>query len=156
GHALDCASPNMRHRWSNFTLAALVAQIPFELRYTLFRLSNLQWTFVLLVCTSAPLLFANRKRLLNDRLLQAAALFVLVQWAVAAHTPEFQTNAFKAAIRFTAGLVLLAIARISVLSESIRRVWVISSVLAACYALVAYAGFGFTFLFRTDEFYLGQ
>src|SRR5262245_4405241 len=119
----------MRQRWSNLTLAALVAQIPFELRYTLFGLSNLQWTFVLLVCTSAPLLFANRKRLVNDRLVQAAALFVLIQWIVAAHTAEFQSNAFKAAIRFTAGLLLLAIARISVQSESARRIWVISSVL---------------------------
>src|SRR5262245_49941874 len=99
----------MRHRWSNLTLAALVAQIPFELRYTLFGLSNLQWTFVLVVCSSGPLLFANRKRLLSDRLVQAAALFVVIQWLVAAHTAEFQTNAFKGAIRFTAGFLLLAI-----------------------------------------------
>ena len=146
----------MRDQWSNIALGALVAQIPFELRYTLFGLSNLQWTFIVLVVTSASLLIENRQRLLSDRLVQAATLFVGIQWLAVVYAPEFHTNALKGAIRFTAGLMLLTIARISNKHQSVGRVWVISSVLAAIYALVAYAGFGFTWLFRTEEFYIGQ
>lgn len=146
----------MRDRWSGIVLGALVAQIPFELRYTLFGLSNLQWTFVVLVVVSAPRLFQNRQRILSSRLVQAAALFVSIQWLAVATAPEFQTNALKGAVRFTAGFMLLAIALISNQHQSMTRVWVISSILAAIYALVAYAGFGFTWLFRTEEFYIGQ
>jgi hypothetical protein len=146
----------MRDRWSGIALVALVAQIPFELRYTLFGLSNLQWTFLVLVTASVPLLIENRQRLLSDRLVQAAALFVGIQWLAVLYAPEFQTNALKGALRFTAGLALLAIARVSSQYKSINRVWVISSALAAIYALAAYAGFGFTWFFRTEEFYIGQ
>src|SRR5207248_1867924 len=116
----------------------------------------LQWTFIVLVVTSASLLIENRQRLLSDRLVQAATLFVGIQWLAVVYAPEFHTNALKGAIRFTAGLMLLTIARISNKHQSVGRVWVISSVLAAIYALVAYAGFGFTWLFRTEEFYIGQ
>src|SRR5437868_4236941 len=94
-------------RW---LLAALVLQIPFEIRYTLLGLSNLQWTFVALVLVSAPALIENRKTLLRQRLIQAALLFVTIQWIAALFAPEFHTNAVKAAIRFTAGLLLLIIA----------------------------------------------
>jgi hypothetical protein len=90
-------------------LAALVVQIPFELRYTLLGLSNLQWTFVALVLASAPVLIENRKMLLRQRLVQAALVFVAIQWVAAFMAPEFHTNAAKAAVRFTAGLLLLAI-----------------------------------------------
>jgi hypothetical protein len=146
----------MRDRWSRFALAAVVAQIPFELRYTLFGLSNLQWTFLALFAASVPLLVENRKRLVQDRILQAAALFVCVQWLAAAFAPEFHTNALKAGARFTAGFLLLSIARVSKGQKSISRVWVISSAAAAVYALTAYAGLGFPWLFRTEEFYIGQ
>ena len=146
----------MRDRWSSIALGALVAQIPFELRYTLLGLSNLQWTFVVLVLAAAPGLFENRQRLLSDRLVQAAALFVAIQWLAAVFAPEFHTNALKGATRFTAGLLLLAIARISNQHRSVSRVWAISSGLAAIYAIVAFAGFGLTWLFRTEEFYIGQ
>lgn len=146
----------MRDRWSGIALGALVAQIPFELRYTLFGLSNLQWTFLILVVASVPLLIENRQQLLKDRLIQAAALFVGMQWLTVLYSPEFQSNALKGASRFTAGLALLAIAQVSSQRASISRVWVVSSALAAIYALVAYAGFGFTWLFRTEEFYIGQ
>ena len=37
----------------------LVAQIPFELRYTWLGLTNLQWTFVLVALSSAPLMLKN-------------------------------------------------------------------------------------------------
>ena len=146
----------MRDRWSGILLGAVVAQIPFELRYTVFGLTNLQWTFVVLVLASIPSLLEHRWRLLRDRLVQTATLFVAIQWLAAVIAPEFQTNAFKASTRFTAGLLLLCVARSFNQNKSISRVWVVSSVLAAGYALIAHAGFGFTWLFRTEEFYIGQ
>ncbi len=189
-------------------LAAVVAQIPFELKYTLFGLTNLQWTFVALVLASAPLLLESRPRLIKDRLVQAAALFVAIQWLAAFWAPEFHTNALKAAVRFSAGFVMLAIARslsgsgpFPLLSEEgwprsgrggvpqentpprlrgfggfalfslwhshpsserrgrgpdIHRTWAFTSAAAAAYALLAYAGLGAPWLFRDEEFYIGQ
>jgi hypothetical protein len=137
-------------------LAAVMVQMPFELRYEFFGLSNLQWTFVALTIASAPLILKNRTRLIGDRLFQAAALFVAVQWLTACMAPEFQTNAIKAAVRFTAGFILLVIIRASGSERLSTRVWVVASSVAAVYALVAYAGLGFPGLFRTAEFYIGQ
>ena len=102
----------MRERWRNIALLALVAEIPFELKYTLFGLSNLQWTFVALFLLSVRDLIRNWRTLKSDRLILAAALFVIVQWAAASYAPEFHTNAFKAAARFSAGFALLAIVRV--------------------------------------------
>src|SRR5262249_25036868 len=68
---------------------------------------------------------------------------------------EFQANAFKAASRFTAGALLLAIARSLNNQKSAGQTWAVSSIVAALYALAAYMGFGFTSLFRTEEFYTG-
>src|SRR5437016_1510433 len=93
----------MRERWLAILFCALAVQIPFEVRYTFLGLSNLQWTFIVLAVASAPLLLQNRKRLLHDRLIQFAVLFVAIQWLAAAYAPEFHANAFKAAARFTAG-----------------------------------------------------
>jgi hypothetical protein len=146
----------MRERWFNIALIALVVQIPFELRYTLFGLSNLQWTFVALAAASSPLLLRNWQNLKRDRLLQAAALFVFIQWAAASYAPDFNANAFKAAIRFTAGLLLVAIARVLRDRDTMWRSWTIASTVAALYALLAYAGFGLSWLFREQEFYIGQ
>jgi hypothetical protein len=146
----------MRDRWPGIALGALLAQIPFEFRHTFFGLTNLQWTFVVLLLITAPRLFENRQRLLSDRLLRVAALFVAIQWLAVAYSPEFHANALKGAIRFTAGLTLLAIVRIANSDKAINRVWAVSSVLAAIYGLVAYAGLGYTWLFRTEEFYIGQ
>src|SRR5262249_1228062 len=137
----------MHERWRAFTLAAVVAQIPFELRYTLFGLSNLQWTFIALVLVSIPALFRSRRLLASDRLMQAAALFVAIQWLAATYPPEFQLNAFKAAIRFSAGFLLLAIVRISNSQKWITHVWVIASGVAAAYALAMYAGLADPWLF---------
>jgi len=149
----------MRERWYAILLCALVAQIPFELRYTFLGLSNLQWTFIVLAVTSAPLLFKSRKHILHDRLIQFALLFVAIQWLAAAYAPEFHTNASKAAARFTAGALLLAIARASSKHKSIVHAWSVSAAIAAVYGLAAYVGFSpaaVASLFRTEEFYIGQ
>jgi O-Antigen ligase len=144
---------------ANFVLLALIAQIPFEFRHRLFGLSNLQWTFIAVALLSAPDLLANWKKLVTDRLVQAAGVFVVIQWIAAAIAPEFHANASKAAARFTAGLLLLVIAKVHAernTASSLARVWVMASAAAAAYALVDYAGFGPHELFRTGEFYIGQ
>src|SRR5262249_25018323 len=140
---------------------ALVVQIPFELRYTLFGLSNLQWIFVLVFLLTIPHLFPCWKALISDRLVQAAALFVTVQWLAVTFAPEFQTDALKAAIRFTAGFFLLVLSRSlgrsnTLTTRQILAVWAFASGAAALYALADYAGFGVPWLFRTEEFYIGQ
>ncbi len=136
--------------------AALAAQIPFELRSTLFGLTNLQWTFLAFAATGTPLLLQRWKLLARDRLVQAAALFVITQWAAALYAPEFHGNAVKAAVRFSAGLVLFAVMRSLDDAKRIYRVWALASIAAAAYAVSAYAGFGVPWLFRDQEFYIGQ
>jgi hypothetical protein len=138
---------------ARFIFLALIIQVPFELRYTLFGLSNLQWTFVLLLLASLPTLIANWKSLASDRLVQATAVFVALQWLAAAYAPEFHTNAFKAAARFTVGFLLVAITKH--VAEA-TKAWAIAAIVAAVYALSDYSGFGLPWLFRTDEFYIGQ
>src|SRR2546423_7494344 len=96
----------------DLALLVLIAQIPFEVRYRFLGLSNLQWTFVFLLLLSAPDLFRNWRRLASNRLIQAAAVFVAIQWFAAVVAPEFHTNALKGAIRFTAGFLLLAVAAV--------------------------------------------
>jgi hypothetical protein len=137
-------------------LAAVIVQIPFELRYKLFGLSNLQWTFVAFALAGIPLLVQKRKVLVHDRLLQAAAVFVAIQWVIALLAPEFQANAIKAAIRFTAGFALLVIVRAARSGKLMTKTWAVIASLAAVYALAEYAGLGFPGLFRTGEFYIGQ
>jgi hypothetical protein len=144
----------MRERFVRVFLIALTVQLPFEFRSTLLGLSNLQWTFIALLLFSVPDLFVSRNRLASDRLVQAAAVFVTLQWFAAAIAPEFQTNAFKAAARFTAGFLVFAIVRLSGALKS--RAWIAASTAAAVYALVDYAGFGAPSLFRTQEFFTGQ
>lgn len=137
-------------------LAAVIVQIPFEVRYKLLGLSNLQWTFAALALASSPLLIRNGKALIRDRLVQAAAVFVTIQWIAALIAPEFHTNAIKAAVRFSAGLFLLAIVRASASEKLISKLWLIASAAAALYGLIEYAGFGLPWLFRMEEFYVGQ
>ena len=93
----------MRRSWSSILLAALIIQIPFELRHELLGLSNLQWTFVGLLLVSAPSLVQNWKIIFRQRAVQAAMLFIIIQWLTAVLAPDFKTNAIKAGIRFTAG-----------------------------------------------------
>jgi O-antigen ligase len=144
----------MNRKWRIVAWTALVLQIPFELNRTLLGLSNLQWTFLALAALSAPLLYAQRQKLIHDRTLQAAALFVAIQWAAAMYAPEFNANAIKAAIRFSAGLLLLAMARAE--AAPLTPIWTIAAVLAAVYAMIAQAGLGIPWLFREGEFFIAQ
>lgn len=158
----EAASPaiwSIRRLLVRFAFFAVVIQIPFELQHTFFGLSNLQWTFLLLVACSLPDLLSNWRDLLGDRLIQAATIFVAIQWLAAAFAPEFQSNAFKGAARFTAGLLLVIIARqMGGESQTNRwlQAWAVASTVAAVYALIDYAGFGLPGLFRDQEFYIGQ
>jgi hypothetical protein len=148
----------LRQQIAQYTFFALIFQIPFELRYTLLGLTNLQWTFVALVAVSVPDLLAHAKEMTRNRLLQALAVFVCIQWLAAFYAPEFHMNAFKAAARFTAGFLLVALA--TNWDELNRRRlfngWVAAAFAAALYALAAHVGLGFPGLFRTEEFYIGQ
>jgi hypothetical protein len=155
----------MRKSWSSILLAALIAQIPFELRYEVLGLSNLQWTFVVLVIVTAPLLIENWKWIIRRRAVQAAGVFLIIQWLTAIFAPEFHTNAAKAAVRYTAGVLLLVIAAVKSFDQRhplaqegslFRPTWVTAATIAAVYALLAYAGLGMPWLFRTEEFYIGQ
>lgn len=143
-------------RFHQLALTALVAQIPFELRYSWYGLSNLQWTFVLTALLAVPLLIENWRALLHDRLILAGALFVATQWLGAMLAPDFQANAYKAAARFSAGLALLAIVRVYRDRDFLFRTWGIAAGLAAVYALTEYAGLGFPELFRDEEFFAGE
>src|SRR6185369_13419754 len=143
-------------RIAQFGAALLVAQLPFELRDTLLGFTNLQWTFIVVAVIGVPLLIEDRNKLLRDRLVQVAALFVGIQWAAAAYSHEFQSNAVKAAIRFSAGFTLFLIMRSLQDRDRIFRVWGIAGAVAAIYALVAYAGYGIPWAFRNEEFYIGQ
>src|ERR1700733_6847773 len=125
----------MDQRWRTIAWAALVVEIPFELKYKLVGLSNLQWTFVALVALNIPLLYGHRQKLKADRLVQAAAFFVATQWMAAFFAPEFNDNAWKGAIRFTAGFMLLAMALLISDGKPVQRIWAITSFCAAVYAL---------------------
>src|SRR5262245_5152711 len=157
----DATAPAFQRRAADFAILALIAQLPFEFRYTLLGLTNLQWTFVGVVLLNGPCLLRSYKQLVSDRLVQTLAFFVAIQWLTAVFAAEFQVNAFKGAARLTAGLVLVGIARRH--SESGGpgmsgwwNTWRITSVAAALYALFAYAGIGLPWLFRSGEFYIGQ
>ena len=62
----------MNERWQRIAWTALLVQIPFELKYTLAGLSNLQWTFIALTALSITTLYRNREKLKADRVMQAA------------------------------------------------------------------------------------
>jgi hypothetical protein len=135
---------------------ALLVQIPFELKYTFAGLSNLQWTFVVLAAANAGLLYRNRGKLKADRMIQAAALFIAIQWMAAFFAPEFNGNAWKGAMRFTIGFALMAMARLLPDRDSALRIWAIAAAAAAVYALIAQEGLGASWLFRNGEFFIAQ
>src|SRR5258708_5893968 len=91
----------MDQRWRTIAWVALVVQIPFEVKYTLVGLSNLQWTFLALVALHIPSLYGHRHRLKGDRMVQAAAVFVAIQWMAAFFAPEFIGNATNTAAACT-------------------------------------------------------
>ena len=135
-------------------LVALVALLPFELR-TFPLASSLQWLFVLLATLSIPILVRERKKLLGDRLVIAGLVFAGSQWLSAALASEFQTNAALGALRITMGLVLLCVTLCLRDRRVLMRVWCVSAICAAIYALLDYYGLGIPDLFRRDEFYAG-
>src|SRR5438132_13435859 len=133
-------------------LAAIVAMLPFEFR-SFPIISNLQWSFVGVALVSLPLLYRQRYRLLQYRLVITAAVFVFMQCAAALATVEFRPNAAKGAVRVVAGFVLFCIALCIRNRDSLMRVWCVAAGAAAVYGLVDYAGLGVPDLFRTAEFY---
>jgi O-Antigen ligase len=146
----------MNERWQRIAWTALLVQIPFELKYTLAGLSNLQWTFIALTALSITTLYRNREKLKADRVMQAAALLIAIQWAVAFFAPEFNGNAWKGAMRFSIGLALMAMARLLPDRNFALRVWAITAFVAAVYALMAQEGLSVSWLFRDREFFVAQ
>lgn len=139
-------------RFLYILLAALLATLPFEFRSSAV-LSNLQWLFVALGAVALPIIFRERQRLLGERLVLAALLFVCVQWLSALLAPEFASNAAKGAVRVTAGLIILCASLCVRNSLGLKRIWAVSAVLAALYGIVDLAGFGLPQLFRDVNFY---
>jgi hypothetical protein len=139
-------------RFQYILLAALMATLPFDLQGVPI-LSNLQWLFVALAVVSLPVIVRERQRLLKERLVIAAFVFVCVQWISALLAPEFTTNAVKAAIRVTAGFMILCASLCVRNSEGLKRIMAISAVFAALYGIADLLGFGFPHLFRDVNFY---
>src|SRR5262245_23446723 len=96
-------------RAAHFMLLALVACLPFELRSSPAFPSDLQILFVGLLLLSAPALIRERHALLSNRLVVAAAVFVVTAWIAALASSNLE-NAVKGAGRYSAGFILLCIA----------------------------------------------
>jgi O-antigen ligase len=135
-------------------LALLVATLPFEFQ-SFPVLSNLQWTFVAIVAVGIPIAIRERKKLMHDRLVLAALAFVLVQWAAALLAPEFNGNAVKGAIRTTVGLTLLCAVLCTRNRRGLMSTFAVSSILAAFYGILDYAGLAIPHLFHEADFYAG-
>ena len=142
-------------RISRLLFLGLVASLPFELRFTVFGLSNLQWIFVATAATSLPGLLGDWKELARDRIVIAAGVLMLVYWLAAVTAPEFSGNSINGAVRMTAGLALLMIALRRTDTPRVLGVWCVASIAAATYALGAHLGIVSSNLFRTEEFFLG-
>jgi SAM-dependent methyltransferase len=138
-----------------FVLAVLVAALPFELN-SLPIASSLQWLFVILAAVSLPVLFRERRHLLRDRLIIAALAFAGTQWTAAWLASEFRANAGLGALRITIGLTLLCVTLCAADRNLLLRVWSITAVVAAAYALLDHAGLGIPHFFRTSEFFAGN
>src|SRR5262245_2089604 len=93
-------------RFQYILLAALLATLAFEFR-SVWILSNLQWLFLALAVVSAPIIIRERRRLLKERVVVAASVFLCVQWISALLAPDFTSNAVKGAVRVTAGFIIL-------------------------------------------------
>jgi len=139
-------------RFLYILLAVLLATLPFEFRSTAI-LSNLQWMFVAVAAVALPIIFRERQRLLGERLVLAAFLFVCVQWLSALLAPEFAANAAKAAVRVTAGFIILCVSLCVRNSLGLKRTLAVSAVAAALYGMVDLAGYGRPQLFRDVNFY---
>ena len=138
-----------------FLLAALVAVLPFEFQ-SFPILSSLQWLFAAIGIVALPLMIRERTRLLGDRLVQAALVFVCTVWIAALVSPEFTWNAIKAAIRTTAGFTLLCATLCVRDRERLLNVWSVAAIAAAVYGIIDYAGFGIPGVFHSIDFYVGS
>ena len=132
----------------------LVACLPFEFQsFPVF--SSLQWLFVGVAVTFTPILIRNRSTLLRDRVVIAALFFAATQWLAVLLADEFRGNAILGATRVTIGCFLLC-ASISMPDRpAIMRVWCVTAVCAAIYALLDYYGLGVSGWFRAEEFWVG-
>ncbi len=147
---------DMLGRAGEYLLLALVASMPFEFRFAVFGLSNLQWLFVVAAIVSAPGLIRKRRELVREPVVIAVVSLALVHWTSAALSEEFTVNAVKAALRVTAGVVLVCIALGSFDKKRVLLVWCVSAVAAAVYGVTDHFGFGVPHLFRMVEFWLGS
>src|SRR5438094_7260900 len=86
--------------------AALIATLPFELR-SFPVLSNLQWLFLGIALGSGPMILNQRHRLLRDKRVITAGVFLFTQCMAALAASDFRPNAAKGAIRVGAGFILL-------------------------------------------------
>jgi len=135
-------------------LVVLIAYLPFEfLHFPV--MSNLQWLFLAVAVTALPMLIRERRTLLRHRLVIAALVFVVTQWLAALFSAEYTLNAVKGAVRMTAAFTLLCITLCMRDRETLLRVWGISAVVAALYAILDYGGFGVAHLFRDVDFRFG-
>ena len=147
---------SMLDRVGEYLLLTLVAFIPFELRFAVLGLSNLQWLFVLAAIVSVPGFIREWRVLVREPVVIAAVVVSLVYWISAALSEEFTINAVKSAIRVTVGVVLVCMALRSVVKKRVLLVWCASAVTAAVYGVLDHLGFAFPQLFRIYEFWLGS
>ena len=147
---------DMLDRSREYLLLALVASMPFEFRFAVFGLSNLQWLFVVAAIVTAPQLIRKRRELVREPVVIAVVSLALVHWTSALLSEEFTINAVKAAVRVTAGVVLVCMALVSIDKKRVLLVWCVSAVAAAVYGVTDHFGFGVPHLFRMAEFWLGS
>src|SRR5262245_52926035 len=141
-------------RISYLMLVVLIAYLPFEfLHFPV--MSNLQWLFSAVAVTALPMLIRERRTLLRHRLVISTLIFVITQWLAALFSAEYTLNAIKGAVRMTAAFTLLCITLCMRDRETLLRVWGISAVAAALYAILDYTGFGVLHLFRHVDFQFG-
>ena len=73
---------DMLDRSREYLLLALVASMPFEFRFAVFGLSNLQWLFVLAAIVTAPQLIRKRRELVREPVVIAVVSLALVHWDI--------------------------------------------------------------------------
>ena len=141
-------------RISRPLLLVLVASLPFEFRFDLLGLSNLQWIFVATATVSFPGLLADWRLLARERFVIASGTLVLIFWASVLLAEDFVPNTINGAMRVTAGALLGLIAFRAHNRVRVLAVWCVSSGVAASWALAEYMEVVSSYLFRDEEFYL--
>ncbi len=149
-------SPGLADRVNQYVFLVLVACLPFDLRFTVLGLSNLQWLFVIAALASVPGFVRGWRRLVCEPVVRAAAILALVHWASAILAEEFTINAIKGAVRLSVGVVLVCMALERTDKRQVLLVWSGAAVAAATYGVIEHLGLGVSQLFRTVEFWLGN